>query len=161
MGRRLLLSLGSFQQVILGFGVNNGPPSYCWLVEMVLRGIPPSVAIGFLDDGLIHASSLQDYILNLRRVLSAYQEAGLKLSPAKCTFFTDRIVLLGHKIQHNGIHPAYSHIQGVKGWPILPTKSQARAFLGLTNYYRGYIKDYAQIAAPWTCLLYTSPSPRD
>jgi len=35
---------GSFQQKMLGFGVTNGPPTYCRLVEMVLRGIPYSVA---------------------------------------------------------------------------------------------------------------------
>ena len=63
---------GSFQQVMMGFGVTNGPPSYCRLIEMVLWGIPPSVAIGFLDDGLIHASSLPEHITNLRRVLTAY-----------------------------------------------------------------------------------------
>ena len=78
---------GSFQQKMLGFGVTNGPPTYCRLVEMVLRGIPSSVAIGFLDDGLIHSRTVKQHVLNLRRVLSAYRDAGLRFSPTKCTFF--------------------------------------------------------------------------
>ena len=56
---------GSFQQRILGFGVSNGPPTHCRLVEMVLRGIQSSIAIGFLDDGLIHSITVDQHISNL------------------------------------------------------------------------------------------------
>ena len=86
----------SFQQKMLGFGVTNGPPTYCRLVDMVLRGIPSSIAIGFLNDGLIHSRTVDQHLENLGRVLSAYRDTGLKLVPNKCTFFADRIVFLGH-----------------------------------------------------------------
>jgi hypothetical protein len=46
---------GSFQQKRLGFGLCNGPATYCRLVECILQGIPTTVAVGFLDDGVIHS----------------------------------------------------------------------------------------------------------
>ena len=114
---------GSFRQKMPGFGVTNGPPTYCRLFETVLRGIPSSVAIGFLDDGLIHSETVDQHVTNLRRVLSAYRNADLKLSLANCTFFADRIVFLGHGLRHDGIRPAESHVKAVEGWTLPSTKT--------------------------------------
>ena len=133
---------------MLGFGVTNGPPTYCRLVEMVLRGIPYSVAIGFLDDGLIHSDTVQQHIRNLRQVLTAYKDAGLKLSPSKCTFFADKIVFLGHELRQDGIRPTENHVSAILEWPLPQYKTQARAFLGMTGYYRNHIPDYATLAQP-------------
>ena len=82
---------GSYQQKRLGFGVTNGPATYCRLVEKVLRGILQTKAISFLDDGVIHSQDFQQHLENLRIVLQAYRRAGLKLAPAKCNFFAEEI----------------------------------------------------------------------
>ena len=74
---------GSFQQKRLGFGVTNGPATYCRLVDLVLKNIPDSVAISFLDDGVIHSASLEQHLRNVRRTLAAYKAAGLRLKPEK------------------------------------------------------------------------------
>lgn len=144
---------GSFQQKRLGFGVTNGPATYCRLVERVLRDIPSSVAIGFLDDGVIHSRDLRTHFINLRLTLEAYQKAGLKLSPSKCSFFRSSITYLGHTLDHSGIRPTDSYIETVSHWPLPSTKTEARAFLGVTGYYRNHIPDYAGIAKPWTSVI--------
>ena len=60
---------------------------------------------------------------------------------------------LGHELRHDGIRPAESHVQAVEGWKLPTTKTQARAFLGVTGYYRDHIRDYAQMAKPWTDVI--------
>ena len=79
---------GSFQQRMLGLGVTNGPPTYCRLVEIVLRGIPSSVAIGFLDDGLIHSNTVDQHISNLHKVLTvvSYSWLNAPSSPTRSIF---------------------------------------------------------------------------
>ena len=106
-----------------------------------------------MDDGLIHSFTVRQHVTNLRKVFNAYRAAGLKLSPRKCSFFQDKIIFLGHEIRQDGIRPAESHVSAVQNWPLPQTKSQARAFLGLTNYYRDHILEYARIAAPWTSVI--------
>ena len=45
-----------------------------------------------------------------------------------------------------------SKVEGVKNWPI-PTKvKHIQAFLGLANFYRRFIKDFAKVAHPRTIL---------
>ena len=144
---------GSFQQKKLGFGLCNGPATYCRLVERILKDIPTSVAIGFLDDGVVHSTDLPTHFTNLRTTLQAYCDAGLKLNPKKCTFFRDSITYLGHVLDQTGIRPTEPYIDAVALWPCPKFKTEARAFLGLTGYYRRHIKDYAHIAAPWTDVI--------
>ena len=141
---------GLFQQKRLGFGVTNGPATYCRLVERILRDIPDSVAIGFLDDGVIHSTDLESHFVNVAMTLSAYRDAGVKLNPKKCAFFQDHVIYLGHVLNKDGIRPTDSYIDSVKKWPLPKFKTDARAFLGVVNYYRSHIKDFAQIAKPWT-----------
>jgi len=152
---------GSFQQKMLGFGVTNGPPTYCRLVEMVLRGIPYNVAIGFLDDGLIHSATVDQHVANLRQVLTAYRNAGLKLSPNKCTFFAEKIIFLGHELSHDGIRPTENHVKAISEWPLPKYKTEARAFLGVTGYYRNHIANYATIAKPWTDVIGKTDKPAE
>jgi len=39
-------------------------------------------------------------------------------------------------------------VAGVLNWPAPKTVRDVRKFLGLTNYYRQFVKDFAKIAQP-------------
>jgi len=60
---------------------------------------------------------------------------------------------LGNIISKEGVDPDPSKIQAVVDWPTPKTIKQLRGFLGLSGYYRRFVKSYAQIAAPMTNLL--------
>ena len=60
---------------------------------------------------------------------------------------------LGHIVSKDGIHVDNSKIQAIKEWKRPSTITELRSFLGLANFYRRFIKDYAKIAAPLTDLL--------
>ena len=46
---------GLFQFKKPGFGLCNGPATYCRLVQAVLQGVPLSVCLPFMDDALVHS----------------------------------------------------------------------------------------------------------
>lgn len=60
---------------------------------------------------------------------------------------------LGHRVSGTGVAMDSDKVKNVKEWPTATNVKQLRGFLGLTGYYRRFIKNYASIASPLTDLL--------
>jgi len=54
-----------------------------------------------------------------------------------------------------GVEPIQDKIQAIQQWPTPWTFRALRGFLGLTGFYRRFIKGYASLATPLTHLLTT------
>ena len=59
---------------------------------------------------------------------------------------------LGHIVDGGQVKPEINKLEAVKNFPIPKTKKEVWSFLGLTGYYRCFIKNYATIAVPLTNL---------
>ena len=55
---------------------------------------------------------------------------------------------LGHVVSRGGIQADPEKIQAMVSHPVSNDIKELRQFLGLTNYYRRFIKDYSKIAEP-------------
>ena len=64
-----------------------------------------------------------------------------------------KIGFLGVVIEPNGIKIEKEKVNGVLSWPEPKNVKDVRKFLGLTNYYRRFIKDFAQVARPINVLM--------
>lgn len=60
---------------------------------------------------------------------------------------------LGHIILSQGTTPNLDKVATMIAWPIPTSPTALRGFLGLKGFYRKFIKGYAAIASPLTCLL--------
>ncbi|WVY94508.1 hypothetical protein V8G54_033596 [Vigna mungo] len=60
---------------------------------------------------------------------------------------------LGHTVSGKGVTMNKDKIKAVMQWPVPTNLKQLRGFLGLTGYYRRFIRQYASIAEPLTNLL--------
>ena len=57
------------------------------------------------------------------------------------------VKFLGVVIRPKGVEIQKEKIEGVLNWPAPRNVKEVQKFLGLANYYRRFIKDFARIAA--------------
>ena len=102
----------------------------------------------YIDDIIVVGSNFDQHLSNLQKVFERLKHAGLKLQPQKCHFFQRKVQFLGHIISQNGISPDPEKTSKVLHWPVPTTALEVQQFLGLANYYRRFVRDFAAKAKP-------------
>ena len=145
--------LGFYECERMPFGLTNAPATFQRLMESCLGDLHLNWRIIYLDDVIVFLKTPKDHIERLRGVFHKLFLAGLKLKPRKCEFFKSKIAYLGHIVSAKGIETDPKKVEAVKNWTIPKTVTDIRSFLGFTNYYRQFIKDYAKVARPLNILI--------
>jgi hypothetical protein len=139
---------GHYEWLVMPFGLMNGPSSFQRLMTNILRDVIDVNVQVYLDDILIYSPSEAQHLKDLEKVLSILKENDLKISGGKSTLGAVEIDYIGHVISSDGIRPMPSKIEDSRSWPRPSTVYDVRSSLGLTGYYRHYVKNFAQTAAP-------------
>jgi hypothetical protein len=107
----------------------------------------------FMDDILIYTPTLEKHVQLVREVFQILSTHKLQLKHSKCAFARQKLDYLGHVIGVEGVATDNSMIVAVQAWPRPSNLKELRGFLGLTGYYRKFIKNYGLLSRPLTQLL--------
>ena len=141
-------SEGLFEFNVMPFGLCNAPATFQRLMDCVLAGLHWQSCLVYLDGIIILGRSFSDHLHKLRDVFDRFREAGLKLKPSKCKFGQKEVAFLDHIVSDQGIAPDPAKVAAITNWPIPRSRKEVQQFLGLGNYYRRFIQDFATIAKP-------------
>ncbi|KAL4154131.1 hypothetical protein QTP88_001964 [Uroleucon formosanum] len=144
---------GHYEFIQMPFGLSGAPSTFQRLMNSVLIGINGVKAFVYLDDIIIYATDLRDHESKLREVFSRLDKHNLRLQTSKCQFLRREVIYLGHLITDKGVEPDPEKIRCVKEHRTPRNVVEIKQFLGLSGYYRRFIKDYSQISKPLTSLL--------
>ena len=143
---------GLYEYTSMPMGLTNSPTTFQRLMELALRGLQWHTCLIYLDDIVVFGKTFDEHLQRVEEVLDRIKAAGLKLKPEKCQLFQREVDFLGHLVSADGIKPNPHNIAKIKQWPKPSNVTEVRRILGMGNYYRRFVKDYAKLVSPLTHL---------
>ena len=142
---------GHYEFIRTPFGLKNAPSQFSRFMQM-LFGNRKFISL-YLDDLTIHSSSFEDHIKHIRITVDILKQHNLKINKKKCVWFADTIKLLGHIVSGGIVKMDPEKIKAIMERKPPTNRKQVQEFLGLPNYYRRFINNFADITYPIAKLL--------
>lgn len=145
--------MGLYQFKVMPFGLKNAPATFQRLMNEVLRGLVHRNCFAYLDDIVIFSSSWERHLQDLTEVLQRLKDHGLTCKLEKCVFGQKELKYLGHIISDKGVAPDSKMLEAMNQYPRPSKPEHIRQYLGMCNWYGGFIERLSDIAEPLTRLL--------
>ena len=104
----------------------------------------------FVDDILIYSHDEETHTLHMKAMLNILRQHQLYTKFSKCEFWLSEVMFLSHLISREDIRVDPAKVEVVNNWERSKTVTEITSFLGLTGYYRRFIKDCSSIASSLT-----------
>jgi len=130
------------------FGLTNSSATFQAIMNNLFRDlINQGDMATFIDNILVATDTEEGYDELVEEVLRRLEENNLLVKPEKCKWKVREVEFLGVVIDPKGVEMQKEKVKGVLSWLAPRNVKEVQRFLGLANYYRRFIKNFARIAA--------------
>ncbi|SJL04343.1 uncharacterized protein ARMOST_07709 [Armillaria ostoyae] len=144
---------GLFEPTVMFFGLTNSPATFQWMMNDIFKDLISEGKVTiYLDDILIFTKDLDEHRRIVRRVLQKLRENKLFLKAEKCEFEVLKTEYLSVIISAGQVRMDPVKLAGIAEWPTPTKKKELQSFLGFTNFYRKFIKNYSKVVRALTQL---------
>ena len=142
--------MGQFEFRTSPMGLLGCPASFQRLMELAMKDIPNVLV--YIDDILVHSRTHEEHRTTLKKVFARLRQHNLKIRLEKCHFANTSVDYLGFRLTPEGVLPGTDKTQVLKDAQPPDSVQKVRQFLGLCNFFRSHIKDFALKSHPLTVL---------
>jgi len=148
------MHIGAYEPTVMYFGLTNSSITFQTMMNDLFRDlINQGDTATFINDILVATDTREGYDELVEEVLKRLAKNDLFVKLEKCKWKVREIEFLGVVIGPRGVEMQKKKVEGVLNWPVPRNVKEVQKFLGLANYYRRFIKNFARIAAPLHMLV--------
>ncbi|GKB27241.1 TMV resistance protein N-like protein [Tanacetum coccineum] len=130
---------GHNEFLVMPFGLTNSPSTFqSLMMNEVFRQFLRKFTLVFFYDILVYSPNEE----SLRAMLHTMRIHKLHAKKSKCIFGSNHVEYPGHIISNHGVATDLVKIEAMQFWHVPKSLKQLRGFLGLTSYYRRFVRDY-------------------
>ena len=135
------MHIGAYKPTVIYFGLTNSPATFQTMINNLFRDlINQRDTATFIDDILVTTDTEEEHDELVEEVLKRLEENDLFVKPKKYKWKVREVEFLGVVIGPRGVEMQKEKVEGVLNWPAPQNIKKVQKFLGLTNYYRRFIK---------------------
>ena len=140
----------TYQWRVMPMGIKNGPAIFQLVMDHVLQGL--DCADIYIDDIIIGSSGateeelLANHDRDVRAVLDRLPKEELVASVSKTNFFVRSVEFCGHVLDNGTRRPAPGKMLALQRWEKPDNVRELQGFLGVANYFSGYVGNDASMA---------------
>lgn len=150
----LVIYNGQYQFLKTPFGFCNAPSVFQTFINCIFQKLMnDGIMTLYMDDIIILSADENEAVKNLTLVLKEASDYGLEITFKKCQFIKNKIEFLGQIIEKGNVYPSPEKVKAVQNFPEPKNVKNVQSFLGLSGYFRKFIKSYSIIARPLSNLL--------
>ena len=136
------------------FGLTNSPATFQAIINDLFRDlINQGDTTTFIDNILVATDMEEGHNELVEKVLRRLEENDLFVKLEKCKWKVREVEFLEVVISPKEVEIQKEKVEGVLNWLVTRNVKEVQKFLGLANYYRRFIKNFARIAAPLHVLV--------
>jgi hypothetical protein len=144
---------GTYQFTVMPFGLTGAPGAFCRAIDNTLREFLWKCCLVFIDDIIVWSPDFETHKRDLAAIFSQLANNGFKLKLSKCNFFMDEVEYLGYVIRPGHISVSPKKVEAIANFQPPRTLQGLQRFLGMVGWYRRFIRNFSEIAAPLHELL--------
>ena len=137
---------GQVQYTRAPMGLMGSPASFARMMDKVMENL--RFVITYIDDCLVHSPNDEVHVDHLRQTMQKLRMYGLKINLEKTRLAARSVQYLGHTISADGVKPGKDKTAAVRDAKLPKNQKQVKSFIGLANFFRGFIPSFATRAAP-------------
>jgi len=148
------MHIRAYKPTVMYFGLTNSPTIFQTIMNDLFHNLINQGDIAtFIDNILVTIDIEEGHNKLMEKMLKRLEENNLFVKPEKCKWKVREVEFLGVVIGPKGEKMQREKVEGVLNWLVPRNVKEVQKFLGLANYYRRFIKDFARIAVPLHVLV--------
>jgi hypothetical protein len=133
---------GLFEYLVVPQGLKVASQWAQYQITLLLNDLL-AFCVVFIDDLVVMATTMDELVDNTDKILSRLDRANIRVNLSKCSFGVSSVTHLGFTVNGNGFELSEARRDAIANIPIPATVKQLHSFLGLMNFFRQFVANFA------------------